>query len=192
MEWKIHTGIIPFWIWVSVVQGCEVSVLQFHTLTASYWKDTINDLEERGVERGSARLSSLKGWERAIVNKPNTGTGVECIWVERGSTTRSSLKRWERAWVIINNTNIGTVSKTMLGKLLRHGGAYMGFSKPTDTTLSWTELSDTTELGSYWPKPLGDSLWSVQGEERQPLAITTPSRREPGFALSSNFQCFTR
>ena len=34
----------------------------------------INRLEERGVERGSARRSSLKGQERAIVNPTNTGT----------------------------------------------------------------------------------------------------------------------
>ena len=31
-------------------------------------------LEERGVERGSARRSCLKGPERAIVNQTNTGT----------------------------------------------------------------------------------------------------------------------
>ena len=31
-------------------------------------------LEERGVERGSARRSSLKGRERAIVNQTNIGT----------------------------------------------------------------------------------------------------------------------
>ena len=35
---------------------------------------TIDRLEERGVERGSARRSSLKGWERAIVNQTNIGT----------------------------------------------------------------------------------------------------------------------
>ena len=35
---------------------------------------TIDRLEERGVERGSARRSSLKGRERAIVNQTNTGT----------------------------------------------------------------------------------------------------------------------
>ena len=48
---------------------------------------TIDRLEERGVERGSARRSSLKGRER----------------------------------VMMNQTNIGTVSKAMLGKLLRGG-----------------------------------------------------------------------
>ena len=53
---------------------------------------TIDRLEERGVERGSARRSSLKGRETAIVNQTNIGTvskatlgkplrdGVERIW----------------------------------------------------------------------------------------------------------------
>ena len=43
-------------------------------------------LEERGMERGSARHSSLKDTKRAIINQTNTGTlskairdGVECI-----------------------------------------------------------------------------------------------------------------
>ena len=35
---------------------------------------TIDRLEERGVERGSARRSSLKGREKAIVNQTNIGT----------------------------------------------------------------------------------------------------------------------
>ena len=35
---------------------------------------TIDRLEERGVERGSFRRSSLKGRERAIVNQTNSGT----------------------------------------------------------------------------------------------------------------------
>ena len=65
---------------------------------------TIDRLEERGVERGSARRSSLKGRERAIVNQ----------------------------------TNIGTVSKTTLGKLLRDGveRIIMGFSERRDTILN--------------------------------------------------------
>ena len=53
---------------------------------------TIDRLEERGVERGSAGRSSLNGRERAIVNQTNMGTvskatlrkllrdGVERIW----------------------------------------------------------------------------------------------------------------
>ena len=55
---------------------------------------TSGRLEERGVERGSARRSSLKGRER----------------------------------VIVNQNNIGTVSKTTLGKILKRGGPDMGFS----------------------------------------------------------------
>ena len=55
-------------------------------------QNTIDRLEERGVERGSARRSSLKGRERPIVNQMNIGTvsratlgkppreGVERIW----------------------------------------------------------------------------------------------------------------
>ena len=35
---------------------------------------TIDRLEERGVERGSAPRPSLKGRERAIVNQTNNGT----------------------------------------------------------------------------------------------------------------------
>ena len=35
---------------------------------------TINRLEERGVERGNARRSSLKGREKAIVLQTNIGT----------------------------------------------------------------------------------------------------------------------
>ena len=53
---------------------------------------TVDRLEERGVESGSARLSSLKGRERAIVSQTNIGTvskatlgkclrdGLERIW----------------------------------------------------------------------------------------------------------------
>ena len=37
----------------------------------------IDRLEERGVERGSARRSSLKGRERAIVNQMNIGKTSE-------------------------------------------------------------------------------------------------------------------
>ena len=58
----------------------------------SQGRHTIDRLEERGVVRGSARRSSLKERERAIVNQTNTGTvskaklekplrdGVERIW----------------------------------------------------------------------------------------------------------------
>ena len=50
--------------------------------------------------------------------------------LERGSMRQSSLKGQERA--IVNQTNTGTVSKATLGKLLRQGGARMGFSERID------------------------------------------------------------
>ena len=40
----------------------------------SHGHHTIDRLEETGVERGSARRSSLKGRERVIVNQTNIGT----------------------------------------------------------------------------------------------------------------------
>ena len=40
-------------------------------------RHTIDRLEERGVERGSARRSSLKGRERAFVTQTNTGTALK-------------------------------------------------------------------------------------------------------------------
>ena len=68
----------------------------FHNLRAqNQGHHTIDRLEERGVEGKSARRSSFKGRERAIVNQTNIGTvskatmgkllreGVERIWVFR-------------------------------------------------------------------------------------------------------------
>ena len=53
----------------------EVLVSLRHYLQAqSQGHHTIDRLEERGVERGSARQSSLKGRERAIVSETNIGT----------------------------------------------------------------------------------------------------------------------
>ena len=66
--------------------------LRHYLWTQSQGYNTIDRLEETGVERGSARQSFLKGRERAIVNQTNTGTvskatsgkllrdGVERIW----------------------------------------------------------------------------------------------------------------
>ena len=51
---------------------------------------TIDHLEERGVERGSARRSSLKGRERAIVNQTNTGTVSKATL---GKLLRDSVER---------------------------------------------------------------------------------------------------
>ena len=48
--------------------------LRHYLRAQSQGHHTIDRLEERSVERGSARRSSLKGRERAIVNQTNFGT----------------------------------------------------------------------------------------------------------------------
>ena len=48
--------------------------LRHYLRAQSQGRHTTDRLEERGVERGSSRRSSLKGRERAIVNQTNTGT----------------------------------------------------------------------------------------------------------------------
>ena len=48
--------------------------LRHYLRAQSQGHHTIDHLEERGVKRGSARRSSLKGRERAIVNQTNIGT----------------------------------------------------------------------------------------------------------------------
>jgi hypothetical protein len=69
-----------------------VRSLRHYLRAQSQGHHTIDRLEERGVERGSAQRSSLRGRERAIVNQTNIGTvsratlgkllrdGVERIW----------------------------------------------------------------------------------------------------------------
>ena len=54
---------------------------------------TIGCLEKRDVERGSARESSLKGRERAIVSQMNIGTVSKAMW---GKLVRDWV---ERIWV---------------------------------------------------------------------------------------------
>ena len=53
---------------------------------------TIDRLEERSVERGSARRSSLKGRERAVVNRTNIGT------VSKATLGKLLRDRMERIW----------------------------------------------------------------------------------------------
>ena len=48
--------------------------LRHYLRTQSQGHQTIDRLEERGAERGSARRSSLKGRERATVSQTNIGT----------------------------------------------------------------------------------------------------------------------
>ena len=56
----------------------------------------IDRLEERGVERGSARRSFLKGREGAIVSQTNIGT-------VKKATLGKLLRGWvERIWAFPN------------------------------------------------------------------------------------------
>ena len=76
--------------------------LRHYVRAQSQGHHTIGRLEGRGVERGSARRSSLKGRERVIVSQMNSGTiskatfgkllrdGVECIWAFPNTQTHSS------------------------------------------------------------------------------------------------------
>ena len=105
---------------------------------------TIDRREERGVERGSARRSFLKGRTLVLFQKQRWGNSRETGWsaygyfrahwyhlghhtinhleergLERGSARRSSLKGRERA--IVNQTNTKTVLKPTLGKLPQDG-----------------------------------------------------------------------
>ena len=57
-----------------LLRGSEMlRSLRYYLRTQSPRHHTIDRLEEKGVERGSARQSSLKGPERAIINQMNIG-----------------------------------------------------------------------------------------------------------------------
>ena len=89
---------------------CHLNSVKHYLLTQSRGHHTIDHLEERGVERGSARRSSLKGLERAIVSQTNTGTvskttlgkllrdGMERIWVYPSAI----VNRLELNWTELN------------------------------------------------------------------------------------------
>jgi len=83
---KLHYGLLQTkksWSWVLNRQDLTSGLLlgrsevlrslRHYLQTQSQDHHTIDRLEERGVERGSARRSSLKGRERAIVNQTKIG-----------------------------------------------------------------------------------------------------------------------
>ena len=97
---------------------------------------TIDHLEERGIERGSALQTSWKGWEVAIINQTSLGlpmgTKSYILWLPGGERhgkrkcSTNALKRWKDS--IINQTDTGTVSKASLGKVVRDGMELIGLS----------------------------------------------------------------
>ena len=71
------------------ISGNHLSQVGYHNYLKEFVKkmilqsqgDHIIDAEERRMERGSARQSSLKGQERASVNQMNTGTvSTATLW----------------------------------------------------------------------------------------------------------------
>ena len=83
---------------------------------------TIDRLEERGVESGSARPSSLTGQEWATINQKSSGTVSKGCWEHFWETG------WSIYYILITIT--------------------MGFSKCIDhhLELSWTEMTFTALL----------------------------------------------
>ena len=103
---------------VSVDVRSEVLRSLRHYLRAqSQRRPTIDHQEKRGVERGSTRRSSFRGWERAIVSQTNIGTVSKATlgkllrdWVERiwafpsayipSWANLNSVMKWEtRRWI---------------------------------------------------------------------------------------------
>ena len=95
--------------------------------------------------RRSEVLRSLRHYLQVQIQGHHTVDRLEERGMERGSVSWSSLKGWERA--IINQMNIGTVSKAMLGKLLRDGVEHI-WAFSSALILSWTELAPKFESGA--------------------------------------------
>ena len=80
-----------------------------HNLRAqSQGHHTIDRMEDRSVERGSTRRSSLKGRERAIVNQTNIGTVLKATLGKllRDGVDRITDSFFERIDTILNSTGL--------------------------------------------------------------------------------------
>ena len=78
--------------------------LRLYLRAQSQAHHTTDRLEERGVERGSARRSSLKGRERAIVNQTNIGTVSKATLGKLLRPGRAHMGFSERTDTILNRT----------------------------------------------------------------------------------------
>ena len=80
-----------------------------HNLRAqSQGHHTIDRMEDISVERGSARRSSLKGRERAIVNQTNIGTVLKATLgkLQRDGVERIIYSFFERIDTILNSIGL--------------------------------------------------------------------------------------
>ena len=73
--------------------------LRHYPLAQSQGHHTIDRLEEKVVEKGSAGRSSLRGRERAIVNQTNVGT------VSKATLEKLWRAGVERIWVVVFRTH---------------------------------------------------------------------------------------
>ena len=69
--------------------------LRHYLQAQSHGHHTIDGLEETGVERGSARRSSLKGRESAIVSQMNR-------WNHFKGNVRETSERWGGAHMVVS------------------------------------------------------------------------------------------
>ena len=76
--------------------------LRHYLRAQSQGQHSTDRLEERGVERGSARRSSLKGRERAVVNQTNTGTVSEATLGKLRRRGGAHMGFSERIDIILN------------------------------------------------------------------------------------------
>ena len=82
--------------------------LRHYLRAQSQGQHTTDRLEDRGVERGSARRSSLKGRERAIVNPTNTGTASKATLGKLQRRGWAHMDFSERIDTILNWTELKT------------------------------------------------------------------------------------
>ena len=100
-DWELQTTLTSS---LRVERSEVLRSLRHYMRAQSQGHHIIDCLEERGVKRGSARRSSLKRQERAIVSQTNIGTvskamlrnplrdGVECIWAFPSAETWSRIE----------------------------------------------------------------------------------------------------
>ena len=105
---------------------------------------TVDHLEEREI----ARRSSLKGWERAIVNKMNIGT-VDSIGKTSERQGAAHMGFSKCIDTILNWTELNIIFFLLCGCHLELNWTLFSFFS-VDTILNWTELNIVFFLSYGW------------------------------------------
>ena len=169
---------------------------------------TIHHLKERAAERGTLWQSSLKGWERAIINQSNTGK----TFVTRGNAYRLSQTQkhhlelnWSKFWgsgllckLRCGNPRITvhlrrvTTSTNFIWDLNddRHTHTH------THTHTNWRQKWESATLTTIWLPCYGNTycnVWSMRGSNHtaqvtQRLKVKAPAQcfRYPCLPLMIN------